>query len=99
MVDAPGAYVFGLAWVVALVVTVALRARGRALLPALLLGPILGVSLIGLVAQGEDTITRQDAAALMGFCVVAVSVAVVPIAYLRWLRRLFRDAERRIRLQ
>lgn len=92
--DAPGGYVLALAWLVALGLAIGLCALRRAVFPALGIGPAVTVMvIIGEVRIG-DTITRADLVALSTLCMLGAVCAVAPVAYVRWVRRQFRDAER-----
>ena len=94
--DAPGGYVLALAWLVALAVAIGLWALRRSVLPALVVGPVLAVAVITEEVRIGDTITRADVVALSTACSLGALCSVAPIAYNRWLRRVFRDAEREL---
>ena len=82
--DAPGALVFSVAWLVALLFALGLCVLRRSLLPALAVGGVLaGVVLIELVRIG-DPITRTDVVAVFTLCMLGAFCAVAPIAYIRW---------------
>ena len=94
--DAPGGLVFSLAWVVALLVALGLIALRRSLLPALAVGAALTVAVLIETARIGDTVTRTDVVAVFGACMLAAFCAVVPVAYIRWVRRVFDRAERNV---
>ena len=66
---------------------------------ALLVGPTFGVGLVWLVDQTDTPTTTTDRVVLIGACVLGAVLAVWPVAFGRWVHRVFRDAERRVREQ
>ena len=97
LVELTGAHVLTSAWLLALAVTLGLAARRRSLLPVLAVGPIVGVAWIVLAAHEGNTVTREDQVVLIAACILGSCLAVIPIAYVRWVRRVFRDASQHVR--
>ena len=91
-----GAHVVGSAWLVALAVILAAGASRRALLLGLGTGPVLGLGWMVLVAREGNTVTRADRVVLMIACALGACLAVAPVAYVHWVRHIFREANRRV---
>jgi hypothetical protein len=94
--DAPGGLVFSFAWAAALLVSLGLSALRRSLLPALAVGAVLAVAVLIETARIGDTITRTDVVAVFTACALGAFCAVAPVAYIRWVRRVFDQAERNL---
>jgi hypothetical protein len=95
-VDVSGGHVLAFAWLVALPIAVGLWNVRRSVLPALAVAPVLAVGVMVESARIGDTITRADVAALFTASIVGASCAVAPIAYVRWVRRVFDAAEHQL---
>jgi hypothetical protein len=67
--------------------------------PSLLVGPTFGIGLVWWVDRTETPTTTTGRVVLIGACVLGASMAVWPVAFGRWVHRVFRDAERRLRDQ
>ena len=94
--DAPGAYVLTFAWLVALPVVLGLLASRRSVLPALAIGPLLAVTVIIEEVRLGDTLRRADVVALSTACTLGAICVSASVAYISWVRRVFRDAEREL---
>ena len=92
--DGPGGYVLVFAWVVALPVALGLLALRRSVLPVLAIGPVLAVVVVIEEVRIGDTMTRADVVAVFTACTFGAFCAVAPVAYISWVRRVFRDRER-----
>jgi len=91
--DAPSGVVFSFAWFVALPVALGLWALRRSLLPALGVAAVLAVAVLIETARIGDTITRTDIVAVFSACLLGAVCAVAPVAYIRWVRRVFAQAD------
>jgi hypothetical protein len=94
--DVSGGHVLAFAWLVALPIAVGLWSVRRSVLPGLAVAPVLAVGVMVESARIGDTITRADVVALLTASVVGASCAVAPIAYVRWVRRVFNEAEHQL---
>ena len=84
------------AWLGALPVVLGLLALRRSVLPALAVGPVLAVAVIIEEVRIGDTITLADVVAFSTACTLGAFCVTAPVAYISWVRRVFRDAEREL---
>ena len=94
--DAPGGYVLTFAWLLALPFALGLLASRRSVLPALAIGPVLAAAVIIEEMRIGDTMTRADVVAISTASTLGAVCVTALVAHIRWVRRVFRDAEREL---